>query len=110
MAKTVSFLAPGGAAGAQNFAKVPADRKLSFANIAGDANYPAGGYPVAPGDLGFAESIDFLAIVNETVSPNEWFWNRATQKLQLIVVATGVELAAASNASALSCDVWAFGL
>lgn len=37
-----------------------------------------------------------------------WFWNRATQKLQLIVVATGVENATA-DVHLSTCDIAAIG-
>lgn len=103
MAKTVQDIQPGGATVAQGSVatKNPGDRKWKFATISGDAAYPAGGYPCVPGDFGFAFNIDQLIIINDgTGAPGgvgglSWFWNRATQKLMLLVVATGVENATA---------------
>ena len=116
MAKTVNDIAPGGATVAQGSVpgKVPGDRKVVRKQITADANYPAGGYPIAPGDLGFAYQIDFLRIINDGTGPAggvgnlSWFWNRATQKLQLIVVSTGVENATA-DVHLSTCDIEAEG-
>lgn len=103
MAKTVQDIALGGASVAQGsvVGKVPGDRKWKVCQITGDANYPAGGYPIAAADFGFAYQLDYLFIINDGSGPTGgpanvcWFWNRVTQKLQLIVVSTGVENASA---------------
>lgn len=103
MAKTVLDLAPGGGttAALATIGKVPGDRRVVRKNIAADANYPAGGYPIAAKDLGFGTQIDYLKIINGNAVGNPgltyWFWNRATQSLQLIVVSTGVETAVADQ-------------
>jgi hypothetical protein len=116
MAKTVNDIAPGGAIVAAGSVpnRVPGDRKRTFRRITGDNNYQAGGYPIAPADLGFAYQIDYLKIINDASAPGglanvSWYWNTATQSLQLIVVSTGAELANGQNASALTCDVEAEG-
>src|SRR5690348_12078063 len=102
MAKTVTGINPGGAIGPL-FGKVPGDRKRVRANIAGDAAYPTGGYPVAPADLGFAGQIDYLDIVNEAITIWGAFWNRAAQKLQLYVLSTGAEVANGVDVHTFSC-------
>jgi hypothetical protein len=111
MAKTVNDIPPGPlavvAAGTIT-GKVPGDRKRKRIRITGDNSYPAGGYPVLPADAGFASQIDFLDIINEnagTVGADTWLWNTLTQKLQLIVLATGAEIAAATNCTTAFCDV-----
>lgn len=116
MAKTVQDIAPGGAAVAQGTIPqaVPGQFKVTRKVITGDAAYPAGGYPIVPADLGFAFQINYLKIINDGTGASggpagvSWFWNRATQKLQLIVVATGVENAVANMALA-TCDIEAEG-
>jgi hypothetical protein len=116
MAKTVQDIQPGGAVvGAGTVPnRIPGDRKRTWKTITADANYPAGGYPVAPADLGFAFQIDYLTIINDGTGPAggvgnlSWFWNRATQKLQLIVVSTGVENATA-DVHLSSVDIMAEG-
>jgi hypothetical protein len=116
MAKTVQDILPGGAvAAAGTFpGKVPGDRRVVRKVITGDAAYPAGGYPIVPGDLGFTYQIDYLKIINDGTGPAggvgnlAWFWNRATQKLQLLVVSTGVENATA-DVHLSTCDIEAEG-
>lgn len=116
MAKTVFDIAPGGASVAQGTVpqQVPGARKVTRKQISGDAAYPAGGYPVTATDLGFGFQIDYLKIINDgsgaagAPANLSWFWNRATQKLQLIVVSTGVENATADMHLA-TCDIEAEG-
>lgn len=116
MAKTVQDIARGGAVQAQGTipGDAPGNRKVVRKVITGDVAYPAGGYPIAPGDLGFGFQIDYLEIINDGTGPAggpanlSWFWNRATQKLQLIVVSTGVENATA-DVHLCSCDIRAEG-
>jgi hypothetical protein len=116
-AKSVQDIARGGAVVAQNtiVGDTPGNRRVVRKVVTGDANYPAGGYPITPGDLGFALQIDYLEIINDSAGPTgapanvSWFWNRATQKMQLMVVSTGVENATADMHLA-SCDIRAEGL
>lgn len=116
MAKTVQDIARGGATVAQNtvVGDTPGNRRVVRKVITADANYPAGGYPISAADLGFAFQIDYLEIINDASGPAggvgnlSWFWNRATQKLQLIVVSTGVENATA-DVHLSSCEIRAEG-
>lgn len=113
MAKTVNDIAPGGGIvpAGTIAAKVPGDRKVKRIRVTGDANYPAGGYPLLPGDFGFAFQIDFVRIINDGtgaaggVGNLSWFWNTATQKMMLLVVSTGVENATADvHLSSVDCE------
>lgn len=110
MAKTISFLAPGGGTNPVPLGKVPGDRKAIRFNFAADNSYPTGGYPIAPSDIGFASQIDYIDVVNENVTAFGAFWNRATQKMQLVVYSTGAEVANAVNVAAFNCDCRAEGL
>jgi|SRR5690348_9685453 len=85
------------------------DRGAGRFTIAGDNSYPTGGYAIAPGDVGLGFQIDALDIVNCSVCPWRPFWNRATGKLQLVVMSTGAEVANAVNVTTFNCDVIAEG-
>jgi len=110
MAKSVARIAPGGATGVVVIQQHTTDRTRIRAAITGDTSYPTGGYPITPQDLGLGRQIDFLDIVNESVAIWGSSWNRATQKLQLYVLSTGAEVAAAVNVSTFTCDIVAEGL
>lgn len=102
MALTITEIMPGGSTTFQNFPeKYQEDRKRQWFNVAADANYPAGGYPLTPALCALANAIDFVTVANGNAPGNPglnyWFWNRATQKLQLIVLSTGVETAVADQ-------------
>lgn len=116
MAKSVQDILPGGGVATAGSIpnRIPGDRKRTWKVITGDTAYPAGGYPIAPADLGFAFQIDYITIINDNSGPTggvaglNWFWNRATQKLQLIVASTNVENATA-DVHLSSCDILAEG-
>lgn len=87
---------------------VPGDRFNKRVRATGDAAYPTGGYPApTPAQLGFGVQIDYAAIANQHPGGTDsfWLWNTATQKLQLIVSATGVELANGQDAHLAFADV-----
>jgi hypothetical protein len=90
---------------------VPGNRYTKRQRMTGTGSYPTGGYAVTPAQLGFSEQIDYLDIVNELpgATASWWTWNTVTQKLQLIVVATGNELANAQNDGGATVDFIAYG-
>lgn len=110
MAKTITYLAPGGGTNPIPLGKVPGDRKRIRFNFAADNSYPTGGYAIAPTDIGFAAQIDYVDIVNENVSAWTAVWNRATQKMQLCAFATGAEVANATDTHTFNADCVAEGL
>lgn len=112
MAATVNDI-PGGATavvtkGTVN-KHVPGNQYEKWVRVTADALYPTGGYALTASMFGFSIQINRLAIVNQWVGAvstgNYWFWNTVTQKLMLIVAATGVELANATDAHDSFCDV-----
>lgn len=85
---------------------VPGNRYTKRIRVTGDAAYPTGGYAVTPQQLGFPVQIDYCDIGNEVpgATASGWLWNTVTQKLQLIVGATGAELANGQNAALAFVD------
>ncbi len=111
MALTIAPINPGTGGGpprAQDY--TAGGRRKSRFNIAMDASYPTGGYAVTPQQVGMGEQIDYLDIVNENLNAWTAIWNRGTQKIQLVVMSTGAEVAAAVNVSTFNCDVAVEGL
>lgn len=108
---TITPIVPGTGAGLNRPPDITAGgrRKYRF-NIAMDNNYPTGGYAITPANLNFAEQIDFLDIVNENINAWSAIWNRATQKIQLVVMSTGAEVANATDVHTFNCDVAVEGL
>lgn len=91
--------------------QVPGARTTKRMRITGSGAYVTGGYALTPQNFGFGEQIDYLDIVNELpgATASYWYWNTATQKLQLIVTATGAELGNGQNDGAAAVDVIAYG-
>jgi hypothetical protein len=86
---------------------VPGNRYTKSVRVTGDAAYPTGGYaPPTLNQLGFSDQIDSCLISNEHpgATASYWLWNTLTQKLQLIVTATGAELANGQDAHLAFCD------
>lgn len=112
MAKTVQDIAPGGGLQAAGTFQgpVPGNRRVKRIQVTGDNSYPTGGYPIAPADFNMA-ALDYVRIINDgTGAPGgpanvAWFFNKATQKLQLIVVSTGAELANATDVHLCTADL-----
>ena len=79
--------------------QVPGSRYAKRIRVTGSGSYPTGGYVITPAQCGFNEQIDYCDITNEHpgTTASYWLWNTVTQKLQLIVTATGNELGAAQN-------------
>ncbi len=114
MALTVNDIPPGAVAVVANgtvVGKVPGDRRRKRVRITADANYLTGGYQLTPAMFGFSTQIDYVDISNDSGGPSgavgnlSWYYNTVTQKLQLIVVSTGVELANAQTAALCAIDV-----
>lgn len=88
---------------------VPGNQYEKWVRVTGDSSYPTGGYALTASMFGFARQINRVAIANQWVGAvtagNYWFWNTVTQKLMLIVAATGVELANGSSVTDSFCDV-----
>lgn len=118
MAATLQDIQRGGTLAPQNSvpAEAPGTRKLKRVNVTGDNSYPTGGYALTPQAVGFTRQIDFLRIINDgsggagSFANAYWFWNRATNSLQLIVASTGAEVAAATNVTTATCDVEVEGI
>lgn len=92
---------------------VPGNQFEKWIRITGDASYPTGGYPLVPSDFGYGYKINRVAIINQwpgaATTGNVWYYNTVTQKLMLIVAATGVELANTSDVHDAFCDVMGYG-
>lgn len=116
MAATINDIPGGNAAvAAKGTLKkhVPGNQYEKWCRVTADVSYPTGGYALTPGTFGFAVQINRLFIANQwpgiVTTGNIWFWNTVTQKLMLIVAATGVELANATDVHDAFCDVVAAG-
>lgn len=88
---------------------VPGNRRRKRVRVTADAAYVTGGYaPPSLNQLGFLVQIDYCDIVNQGPLNGQgnlaWVWNTATQKLQLMVVSTGAELANGNSAANNFCD------
>jgi hypothetical protein len=89
---------------------VPGDSFETVTQVAGDASYPTGGYPITPQALGYASHIRRIvgydplnfasAAVNAVFTPTYNGGTIASIKFQLQVLATGAEVAATTNVSA----------
>lgn len=97
-------------------ATVPGARERKRIRLTADNNYLTGGYQLTPAMFGFAFQIDYVDLVNDSqgatgaVANLSWFYNTLTQKMQLIVVSTGVELANAQSAAGCSIDLVGEGI
>ena len=110
MALTITQIFPGGGTTSQNFpAKYTSDRKRPRFNIAADAAYPTGGYPITPSQVGLAEQIDFVDITNQfnpgATGNTAFWWNKATNKMQAIVVSTGAEVNNGTDIHLCNADI-----
>jgi hypothetical protein len=114
VALTVNDIPPGATAIVANgtvVGKVPGDRRRKRLRLTADANYLTGGYQLTAGMFGFSTQIDYVDITNDGAGPSgavanlNWFYNTVTQKMMLIVVSTGVELANGQTAALCSVDI-----
>lgn len=85
-------------------------RKRNRYTCTADNNYPTGGYPVLPANVGLGEQIDFIDVVNENITAWTAVFNKATQKIQFVVMSTGAEVANATDIHTASVDIIAEGL
>jgi hypothetical protein len=114
LAATINDIPPGPNAVVANgsiVGKVPGDRRRKRIRLTGDANYLTGGYQLTPAMFGFSTQIDYVDISNDSQGPPgavagvSWFYNTVTQKMQLIVDATGAELGNGQTAALCSIDL-----
>jgi hypothetical protein len=81
-------------------------KRFVVATITFDSSYPTGGEALAASALGLGV-IDFLTISG--TSANTFAWDRANNKIKAFVRTTGVEVANATDLSAVVVDALAVG-
>ena len=82
------------------------NKRFVVSTVTFDSSYPTGGEAFAPSAIGLA-SIDYLAFSGN--GANDVVWDRANNKLKVFVASTGVEVANATDLSALAVDLLAIG-